>query len=122
MAASLYDRLGGYDAIVAVVNAFLSKVTVDEKLRRFWDHRGADGVARETQLLIDFMCHCAGGPLFYTGRDMRTAHAGMRIDGEDWTRLCGYLAATLDGFGVGSAERGDVLGFVESLRGEICEV
>ena len=44
---SLYERLGGYDAIAAVAEAFLPRVTSDEKLRRFWDHRGDDGVERE---------------------------------------------------------------------------
>ena len=70
---SLYTRLGGYDAISAVADAFLARVTGNDKLRRYWDHRGDDGVAREKQLLIDFLCNAAGGPLYYTGRDMRTA-------------------------------------------------
>ena len=53
---SLYDRLGGYDAIAAVTNDLLPRLTGDEKLRRFWDHRGTDGIEREKQLLIDFLC------------------------------------------------------------------
>ena len=59
-------------------NAFLARVTVDDKLRRFWDHRGEDGVEREKQLLIDFLCASAGGPLLYTGRDMKTTHKGWQ--------------------------------------------
>ena len=45
---TLYERLGGYDAIAAVAGAFLPRVVADDKLRRFWDHRGADGIARRT--------------------------------------------------------------------------
>jgi hemoglobin len=52
----------------------------DGRLGRFWAHRGEDGVQREIQLLIDFLCHNAGGPVLYTGRDMKTSHKGMRID------------------------------------------
>ena len=68
---SLYERLGGYDAIVAVSGDLLPRLMSDSRLKRFWDHRGQDGIAREKQLLIDFLCSSAGGPMYYTGRDMR---------------------------------------------------
>ena len=119
---TLYERLGGYDAIAAVAGAFLPRVTADEKLCRFWDHRGDDGVEREKQFLIDFLSASAGGPLLYTGRDMAVTHKGMRIDEEDWRRLTGHLAATLDSFAVPDTEKNEVLGFVETLKGDIVEV
>jgi len=64
---TLYARLGSYDAIAAVVDNLLPRLMSDEMLGRFWAHRGKDGLRREKQLLIDFLCHCAGGPLLYTG-------------------------------------------------------
>ena len=76
---TLYERLGGYDAIAAVANDLLPRLQTDTQLGRFWQHRGEDGVRREKQLLIDFLCSCAGGPMYYTGRDMKTAHKGMQI-------------------------------------------
>ena len=76
---TLYARLGGYDAIAAVVDNLLPRLMSDEKLARFWAHRGEDGLRREKQLLIDFLCHCAGGPLFYTGRDMKTGSFGLLV-------------------------------------------
>ncbi len=45
---SLYERLGGHDAIAAVTDALMVRIKDDDKLRRFYDHRGADGVARAT--------------------------------------------------------------------------
>src|SRR2546422_10383731 len=80
---SLYARLGGYDAIAAVADNLLPRLMSDPKLGRFWAHRAEDSVRREKQLLIDFLCQSAGGPLFYTGRNMHTSHKGMRIDEED---------------------------------------
>lgn len=118
---SLYSRLGGYDAIATVAEAFLPRVKSDDKLRRFWDHRGDDGVEREKQLLIDFLANAAGGPVYYTGRNMKSAHKGMRVDDEDWRRLVGHLAATLESFNVPEQEKGEVLAFVESTRGDIVE-
>lgn len=121
MAKSLYDRLGGYDAITAVTNDFLDRMQADGQVGRFWENRGDDGVEREKQLLIDFLCASAGGPLYYTGRDMLTSHKGMNISGSDFDILIAHLTATLDKFGVPDAEKGDVLGFIESTRGEIVE-
>ena len=118
---SLYTRLGGYDAISAVANHLVTRARADARLGRFWAHRGDDGIAREVQLLIDFLCHCAGGPMYYTGRDMKTAHKGMRLNEDDWSALIANLNATLDHFKVPAAEREAVVGFVESLKGDIVE-
>jgi len=118
---SLYARLGGYDAIAAVVDNLLPRLISDERLGRFWAHRGDDGMRREKQLLIDFLCHCAGGPLLYVGRDMNTAHKGMRISENDWSALLKHLKATLDEFQVPAAEKEAVIGFVQSTKAEIVE-
>jgi len=67
---TLYERLGGYDAITAVANDLLPRLQADPQLGRFWAHRGEDGFKREKQLLIDFLCASAGGPVYYRGRDM----------------------------------------------------
>jgi hemoglobin len=78
-------------------------------------------VRREKQLLIDFLCASAGGPLYYTGRDMATSHRGMRIDESDWAIFLTHLNATLDKFAVPERERGEVLAFVESTKKDIVE-
>ena len=119
---SLYERLGGYDAIAAVAAALMVRIKDDDKLRRFYDHRGADGIAREEQLLVDFLCASSGGPMVYTGRDMKTVHIGMRLDEEDWKRAMVHLAATLKAFEVPEQERDEVMSFHESLKSEIVEV
>jgi hemoglobin len=119
--ASLYARLGGYDAIAAVADDLLPRLVSDPHLGRFWAHRAADSIRREKQLLIDFLCASAGGPLFYTGRDMATSHKGMGISAQDWEIFLGHLQATLDRFQVPTRERGEVLAFVESTRAGIVE-
>jgi hemoglobin len=119
---SLYERLGGYDAIVAVVNEILPRLQEDGQLGRFWQNRGDDGIAREKQLLIDFLASSAGGPKYYTGRDMTLSHAGMQISESDWARFIGHVTAVLDAFELPERERGDVLGFIDSTKAEIVEV
>lgn len=69
-AKSLYERLGGYDAIAAVVGKLLARLENDPQPGRFRANRGDDRLAREKQLLVDYLCASAGGPMLYTGRDM----------------------------------------------------
>ena len=121
MSDSLYGRLGGYDAIVTVVDNLLPRLTSDPALGRYWKHRGEDGVLRERQLLIDFLCASAGGPLYYVGRDMKSSHRGMGISESDWKVFIGHLEATLDSFKVPAGERAEVLAFVDSTRRDIVE-
>jgi hemoglobin len=118
---TLYERLGGYDAITAVANDLLPRLQADPQLGRFWAHRGEDGVKREKQLLIDFLCESAGGPMYYRGRDMALVHRGMRISESDWNAFLGHAGATLAKFQVPEAEQNDVVAFVQSLKNEIVE-
>lgn len=118
---TLYDRLGGYDAITAVVNELLPRLMSDSQLERFWNNRGEDGINREKQLLIDYLCSSAGGPMLYTGRDNKTSHKGMGISESDWEKFIGHLNATLDIFQLPQQERSDLLGFIDSTRADIVE-
>ena len=120
--ATLYARLGGYDAIAAVADNLLPRLMGDEQLGRFWEHRGDDGIQREKQLLVDFLCSNAGGPVYYTGRDMLTSHRGMRISQSDWQRFRRHLNDTLDHFGLADAEKNDISAFIESTKTDIAEV
>lgn len=119
MSVSLYERLGGYDAISAVASDLLPRLQSDPLLGRFWAHRGTDGLRREKQLLIDFLCANSGGPLYYTGRNMLTTHAGMGITESDWAVFLQHAAATLNKFEVPAAEQQEVVDFVLSLKGDI---
>ena len=118
---TLYERLGGYDAISAVVSDLLPRLTSDSQLGRFWQNRGEDGIKREEQLLIDFLCSSAGGPLLYTGRDNKTSHKGMGINESDWEKFIGHINATLDNFQLPKQERSDVIEFIESTKADIVE-
>jgi len=118
---SLYERLGGYDAVSAVAENLLPRLQADSRLARFWSHRGDDGIAREKQLLIDFLSSNAGGPVYYTGRDMKTSHQGMGIDEGDWSAFVGHLDDTLDAFELPQAERDAVVAFIQSTKSDIVE-
>ncbi len=118
---TLYERLGGYDAIAAVANDLLPRMQADAQLGRFYQHRGEDGLRRSRQILIDFLCSSAGGPLYYTGRDMKVTHKGMKINESDWSAFLGYLNDTLDTLQVPQPERKEVVALMQSTKADIVE-
>ncbi len=122
MGETLYERLGGYDAIAAVTADLMVRIKADPQLGRFYKYRGDDGIQREEQLLVDFLCSSAGGPMYYTGRDMKTLHIGMKLSESDWSALLGHLNDTLEAFQVPQAERDDVVAFIQSTKTDIVEV
>ena len=118
---SLYTRLGGYDAIAAATDELLARLQADPQLRDYWKGASTNNQRKARQLIVDFMAEAAGGPAYYTGRDMKTSHEGMHIDESDWDAFMRHAAATLDHFGVASREKDDVLAFFAGLKAEIVE-
>jgi hemoglobin len=118
---SLYQRLGGYDAIAAATDDLLTRLQGDPQLRDYWKGASNDNQRRARQFIVDFMVEAAGGPAYYTGRDMKTAHDGMRIDERDWAAFMRHSAAMLDHFGVPARERDEVLAFFASLEADVVE-
>lgn len=119
---SLYERLGGYDGITAFVNNLLPRLQSDKQLGRFWENRGNDGIAREKQLLIDYLCNSAGGDIYYTGRDMKLSHEGMKISQEDWNIFIQHAVATMDVLRIPQKECSDIASFVSSIKNDIVEI
>ena len=90
-------------------------------LGRFGQNRGDDGLAREKQLLIDYLFASAGGPMYYTGRDMKTSYVGMKISESDWSVFLEHAGATMKALQVPQQECDEVVTFVVSLKADIVE-
>jgi hemoglobin len=118
---SLYARLGGYDGVTAFADDLLPRLKADPQLGRFWQNRGDDGVAREKQLLIDYLCAKAGGSMYYTGRDMLLAHKGMKISESDWSIFLNHAGATMKALNVPQRECEEVAALVTGLKPDIVE-
>ncbi len=118
---SLYQRLGGYDGIATFVDDLLPRLQSDVQLGRFWQHRGDDGIAREKQLLIDYLCASSGGPMYYTGRDMKLSHKGMKISESDWSNFLQHAGETMDALHIADRERSEIVAFVGGLKPDIVE-
>jgi hemoglobin len=118
---SLYERLGGYDAIAAVTDDFLGRLVADPQLQRFFVGFSTDSKQRIRQHTVDFLCKATGGPCVYHGRDMKTSHAGIGITQADWDISVKHLHATLDKFKVQGREREEVLKAIAATHGDIVE-
>lgn len=118
---TLYARLGGYNAIAAVTDDFITRLATDPMLGRFFVGHSNDSKARIRQHIIDQLCMATGGPCVYTGRTMKAAHAGLGITSAEWDRAVQHLAATLDTFKVGERERTELFGALTQLKPDIVE-
>jgi len=89
---TLYQRLGGYDAVAAATDDSLARLLNDPVLKGYFKGLSHDSARKLRQHLVDFLVAAAGGPAYYTGRDMRTTHAGMGISDADWRAFSRTLA------------------------------
>ena len=113
---ALFDRLGGKPAVEAVVDEFLQRVAADKRINgRFFN----TDLARLRGLLIEFVCAATGGPCQYTGRDMKSAHAGFQLVDEEFNALVEDLVGALDKFHVPKKEKDELLGALGPLAKDI---
>ena len=121
MKKSLYDRLGGYNAVAAVVDDFVGRLVTDKQFERFFAGHSTDSKKRIRQHIVDQLCAAAGGPCVYTGRTMKDSHMGLNISEADWDAAAKHLVASLDKFKVPEPEKKELLAFVTSLKADIVE-
>jgi hemoglobin len=90
---SLYDEIGGSEAVSAAVDLFYGKVLADDRVKEFFvdvDMPGQKGKQRK------FLAYAFGAPISYTGKDMREAHAHLNLTEEHFSAIAEHLKATLE--------------------------
>ena len=122
--ASLYDRLGGKDAIRAVVNDFVDTVGSDERItnQKVADRLKVIDIDRLKALLTEQVCEGTGGPCTYSGRDMKTTHVGLEISNQDFDYVVDDLVQTLNKYKVPEREQNELLAILGPMRPDIVEV
>lgn len=114
---SLYDKLGGREAIGAVVTDFVESVKTDERIKgKFAGTTDWEGFKTK---LTDQLCAAAAGPCTYGGKDMKTAHQGMGLTEADFSAFADDLKKTLDKFKVGEKEQAELLGTLAPMKKDI---
>lgn len=112
----LYERLGGKDAITAVIDAFVANVAADDRINK---HFANTDIPHLKVLLVEQVCEATGGPCKYSGRDMKTTHTGMKLTDADFDATVEAMVKALDGAGVGQKEKDELLAALGSMKGDI---
>jgi hemoglobin len=118
---SLYQRLGGYDAVAAIVDDFGMRLAGEERFKRFFSGHSRETQIRQRQLVVDLVCQLTGGPCFYIGRDLKAAHAGLGVSKEDWEAAGKLFGETLAKLKVGEREQQDLNALIGARAKEIVE-
>ena len=118
---TLYQRLGGYDVVAAIIDNIGARAIDDPAFSKFFTEDDEELQKRGRQRAVNLLCELTGGPCFYTGRDMRTIHEGLGITNEHWHLNLGYLGETLDELNIDSDEKSDVIAIFAGLKGDIVE-
>jgi hemoglobin len=119
MDRSLYERLGGQDAIMAVIDAFVARVAGDARINAKF---ARTDVPRLKAMLVDQVTEVTGGPAAYKGRGMEETHDGMGVTSGEFDALVGDLRETLEELEVSAPEQTELLAILAPLRAEIVEV
>jgi hemoglobin len=113
---SLYERLGGKDAISGVVDDFVANVAADARINARFTKTD---IAHLKLMLVDQICEATGGPCTYTGKSMREAHKGMNITETEFSALVEDLTQSLDKFNVPEREKTELLTALGGMKGDI---
>jgi hemoglobin len=113
---SLYDRLGGKDAITKVVDDFVNNAASDDRVKEFFVNTDAAALKAK---LVDQICEGSGGPCKYSGKDMKTSHTGMKITEDHFNAVVEDLVKALDKFKVPEKEKNELLGLLGGMKGDI---
>jgi hemoglobin len=114
----LFKRLGGKNAIEAVVLKMLDHVKADGRINGKFANADLEGLKTK---LVDQICAGAGGPCQYTGKDMKTAHVGMGITDAEFGAMVEDLQKALDDLKVGAQEKADLIALLAPMKTDIVE-
>ena len=115
---SLYERLGGREAISAAVDDAIFNLAADTRINRRF---GNASIPRLPRNLVDLICMRTGGPCTYSGANMSAAHEGMYIRADEFDALIEDLGKSFDKFSVPAREKGEVLTILRQMKSAVIE-
>ena len=114
--STLFERIGGENAVDAAVDVFYGKVMADARINHFFENLDMVAQARKQKA---FLTMAFGGPNNYTGLDMRNGHAHLALTEEHFTAVVENLAATLAQLGVAANDIQEVANIANSVKDDV---
>jgi hemoglobin len=121
---SLYDRLGGLQAIALVVSDFMDVFIQDPLIMAnpaVRERKTVDAAPYIKFQVTAMTCQATGGPCQYTGLNMADAHAGLGVTPEEWDRMVELFAQTLERHGVPDQETQELFAILGPTREAIVD-
>lgn len=113
---SLYDRLGGHDAIAKIAKDVFNNHLKNPKIKTRYVNSDEDMVVH---VVSEFLWAATGGSEKYTGKNMVDAHTGMNINDEEFNAVLDDILKALDSNNVGEREKQELLMASYGLKGEV---
>lgn len=113
---SIYEKVGGSDALRVAVTVFYDRVVADPELAEYFSNIDLSRLRGHQQ---SFLIAALGGPDYYGGRDLRRAHEGLDIDDAAFDRIVAHLSESLTSVGVEAHAVDDIVNRVGAMRGSI---
>jgi hemoglobin len=113
---TIYERIGGVEALPTVVNDFYDRVLADTDLAGFFT---GTNMSRLKGKQVEFFAAALGGPAPYTGAPMRQVHQGRGITMHHFNLVAGHLSESLSAAGVPDDIIGEIIGAIAPLADDI---
>lgn len=113
---TIYDQIGGAEALETVVEEFYRRVLADDELAGFFT---GTNMARLKGKQVEFFAAALGGPVPYSGAGMRQVHHGRGIGIHHFNLVAGHLSDSLTGAGVPEPIVGQIIAAIAPLADEI---
>ncbi len=118
---SLYERIGGAQAVDLAVENFYRKVLTDDRISHFFD-----GVDMDAQIAKQkgFLTMVFGGPHSYTGQNMRDGHKHLVARGLNDSHVDAVielLGQTLAELGVADSDIAEIAAIANSVRDDVLD-
>ena len=113
---TLFERVGGKQAIAELIDDFYDRVVADPELKPFFKNVSMDKLRRMQR---EFFSAALDGPIIYTGRPLRYVHHGRGITKHHFSLYVGHLMTTLQGFALKEQDLQDIISRINTYADEI---
>lgn len=113
---SIYERIGGQEALIVVVDDFYDRVLADPELAGFF--RGTN-TPRLKGMQVEFFAAALGGPDVYRGQSMKDVHRGRGIGQQHFELVAEHLTGALTAAGVPEETIGAIIAAIAPLADDI---
>lgn len=113
---SLFERLGGTETLIKIIEDTYRRVLADPDLKRFFENVPMN---RLRKMQFHFLAAAFDGPAEYSGAELTAAHAGKGIGGKEFSKFCGHFLDSLESHGIDSRDIDQAMGRLATFKDKV---